>query len=206
VIARSQRSRLINATAEVMTAKGYANTKVEDIVAQARVARPVFYRYLTDKQHAFLEAQRHPAQFAFERCVEAYFCSPQWPARVWRTLEVLTGLIATNPTFSHLPIVECYAAGPTATRRAEEITRPYTFFLEEGYGYRAVARSLPRLCSEAIAGAILEIVRHYVARNDPAGLAARLPQLTYIAVAPFTGADEAIELVEELSAQDRGRG
>src|SRR5205807_2473939 len=43
VIARSQRTRLINATAEVMLAKGYQNAKISDIVAAARVAKPVFY-------------------------------------------------------------------------------------------------------------------------------------------------------------------
>src|ERR1700740_3631507 len=132
VIARSQRTRLINATAEVMVAKGYANTKVEDIVAQARVARPVFYRYFADKKHAFVEAQRYPAQFVFERCVEAYFSSQRGHTRVWRTLDVLSGLIATNPAFSRLLTVECYAAGPTATRTTEEVARRFTFFLQEG--------------------------------------------------------------------------
>lgn len=50
------------------------------------------------------------------------------------------------------------------------------------------------------------IVRHYVARHDPAGLTAHLPQPTYIALAPFTGAAEAIELVQENRGQDRARG
>jgi AcrR family transcriptional regulator len=129
VIARSQPMRLINATAEVMMAKGYANTRVEHIVAQARVARPVFYRNFADKQTAFLEAQRFSTQSIFERCTDAYFSSQQWPARAWRTLEVLTGLMATNLAFSYLLIVECYAAGPADA---------------QGRGNHSVVRVLPR--------------------------------------------------------------
>jgi AcrR family transcriptional regulator len=206
VIARSQRTRLIFATAEVTMAKGYHNAKVTDIVAAARVARTVFYRYFASKEEAFLEAQQYPTQYILDRCLEAYFSSDEWPRRLWRGLETLLRLIAENPAISHLRLVECYAAGPVAIRRAEEITRSFTIFLAEGYRYRPQAASLPRLASQAIAGAIFEIVQRQVERGEFATLRARLPQLTYIALAPFTGAREAIGLVEEMTAREsRGR-
>jgi AcrR family transcriptional regulator len=200
LIVRRQRARLIFATAEVTMAKGYANSTVKDILAQARVAKTVFYEHFTDKRHAFLEAQRYPTQFVLDRCAEAYFSSQKWPARVWHVLDALIGLIVANPAISYLLVVECYSAGPQAIRASDDLTYSFTFFLEEGYGYRDAAGSLPRFCSQAIAGAIFEIVRCHIARGDPAGLAASLPKLTYIAIAPFTGADEAIELVEEMAA------
>jgi AcrR family transcriptional regulator len=201
VVARSQRTRIIYATAEVMMAKGYANTTVADIVAAAGVARDVFYEHFTDKHHAFLEAQQHPTQHILDTCASAYFAAGSWPQRIWAGLRTLTEMIVENPALSHLRLVECYAAGPEAIRRAEEITRLFTIFLEEGYHYRPQAENLPRLCSQAIAGAIFEIVRRHIARDGGATLAARLPQLTYIAIAPFTGAIEAIDLVEELTAR-----
>jgi AcrR family transcriptional regulator len=201
LVARSQRTRLITATAEVTMQKGYAATKVEDIVAAARVAKPVFYRYFQDKQHAFLEAQQFPTQYILDRCAEAYFEVDEWPQRLWRCFAVLLGLIVSNPAISHLRLVECYAAGPEAIRRAEEITRSFTMFLQEGYRYRSEAASPPRLASQAIAGAFFEIVQRQVAEGNFATLQAHLPQLTYLALAPFTGAEEAIELVEELKAK-----
>jgi AcrR family transcriptional regulator len=200
VVARSQRTRLIFATAEAMTAKGYANTTVEDIVSLARVAKPVFYRYFTDKQHAFLEAQHYPTQYILDRCAEAYFSAPEWPQRVWRQIGTLLDLIVANPPVSHLRLIECYSAGPEAIRRAEDITRAFTIFLEEGYHYREQAAALPRLCMQAITGAIFEIIQRRVAAGELATLGAYLPQLTYIAIAPFAGADEAIALVEQMKA------
>ncbi len=201
VVARSQRTRIIYGTAEVTMAKGYANTTVADIVAAAGVARDVFYEHFTDKHHAFLEAQQHPTQHILDTCAAAYFAAERWPERVWQGLATLIELIVENPAISHLRLVACYAAGPDAIRRAEEITRSFTIFLEEGYSYRPEAGELPRLSSQAIAGAVFEVVRRHIARGDYTGLAGRLPQLTYMAIAPFTGPQEAAGLVEELSAQ-----
>jgi len=205
VVARSQRTRVIYGTAQVMMSKGYANATVADIVAAAGVARDVFYEHFTDKHHAFLEAQQHPTHFILDACSAAYFSGEVWPERMWNGLSTLIELIVQHPALSHLRLVECYAAGPTATRRAEDITRSFTIFLEEGYRYRPEASELPRLCSQAIGGAIFEVVQRHVARRDYDGLRRQLPQLTYVAIAPFTGAENAASLVEELSARSARR-
>jgi AcrR family transcriptional regulator len=202
MIARSQRTRLIFATAEVSMAKGYQKTKITDIVAAARVSRSVFYKYFASKEEAFLEAQQYPTQYILDRCVDAYFSGDEWPQRLWRGLEMVLGLIAQNPAISHLRLVECYAAGPAAIRRAEEITRSFTIFLAEGYRYRPQGALTPRLSSQAIAGAIFEIVQRQVEAGELATLTSHLPQLAYIAIAPFTGAHEAIALVEELKGRE----
>ena len=121
-----------------------------------------------------------------------------WPERIWRAFSALLEMVVANPALSHLRLVECYSAGPDAIRRAEEITRSFTIFLEEGYGYQPEARELPHLCSQAIAGAVFEVIQRHVARGDGAGLALRLPELTYIATAPFMGPENAIARISEL--------
>ena len=206
VIARSQRTRIIFATAEVTMAKGYANTKVQDIVTAAQIARPVFYEHFSSREDAFLEAQNFHTQFILDSCAKAYFSAKEWPERMWRCLGTLIRLIHENPAISHLRLVESYGAGRVAIRRAEEITRSFTIFLEEGYHYREQARELPALYTQAIAGAIFEVVQRPLARRESLALTAHLPQLTYIALAPFTGAQEAIALVEELKARQGRQG
>jgi hypothetical protein len=119
---------------------------------------------------------------------------------VWSALRTLLSLIASNPAIAHLRLVECYAAGPEAIRRAEEITRSFTIFLEEGYRYRPQARELSHLCSQAIAGAIFEIIQRQVEDGRTSETQRLLPQLTYISIAPFTGPDEAIRLVQKMTA------
>jgi AcrR family transcriptional regulator len=198
-VIRSQRTRIIAATAEVTMEKGYASTTVADIVAAAGVAKDAFYEHFQDKEHAFLEAQQHPTQFILDRCAEAYFQVPDWPHRLWNHLETLVRMIVENPAIAHLRLVECYAAGPAAVQRAEEITRAFNIFLEEGYAYAAPGEQRPHLFSEAITGGIFEIIRTHTARGEPWRLVGMLPQLTYLGLAPFVGAAEAIEMVEQLS-------
>jgi AcrR family transcriptional regulator len=196
-VARNQRSRILQATASVTMEKGFASTTVADIVAGAGVAKEAFYRHFEDREQAFLEAQEHPTQQILDTLVRAYFSAEGWHERIWRGLRALLELIAANPVMAHLRLVECYTAGPTAVRRAEETTRSFTIFLEEGYRQRPQAAGLPRLFSQAIAGAIFEIIQHDVASGAVAELPTRLPQLAYVATAPFLGPAAAIEAIGE---------
>ena len=83
-------------------------------------------------------------------------------------------------------------------KRAEEITRAFNIFLEEGYVYSTRGPSRSHLFSEAVTGAIFEVIRSHTAKGEASRLVALVPQLTYLGLAPFTGAAEAIELVEGL--------
>ncbi len=198
-VARSQRTRIILATAVVSMEKGYANTTVADIVAAAGVAKDAFYRHFADREQAFLEAQQYPSQHILDMMAGAYFSADEWPERIWRALDALLALIAEHPALAYLRMVECYAAGSAAIRRAEDITRSFTLFLEEGYRYRPAANGFPRLYSQAISGALSEMIQRDVANGRATEVGRRLPQLAYVAIAPFAGPQEAREIVGELS-------
>jgi len=200
-VARNQRWRILQATAAVTMEKGYANTTVADIVAAAGVAKEAFYRHFSDREEAFLEAQDHPSRQILDALVQAYFSAEEWPERVWRALGTLLEMIVANPVIAHLRLVECYTAGPAAIHRAEEATRQFTIFLEEGYRQRPEARELPRLWSQLIAGGIAEIVQHDVATGGTAELPRLLPRLAYIATAPFLGPEAAVDAIEELRSR-----
>ena len=201
-VVRSQRARIIQATAAVTMEKGYANATVAEIVAAAGVAKEAFYRHFGDKEEAFLGAQDAPGRQILDALVRSYFSAEEWAERVWRALRTLLAMAAANPVMSHLRLVECYAAGAQAAQRGEEITRSFTIFLEEGYHQRAAAAALPRLAPQAIAGGIFEIVQREVAEGRTAELPRRLPQLTYLATAPFLGPADAIERIGALAAAE----
>jgi AcrR family transcriptional regulator len=198
VVSRNHRERIMHATAEVVMAKGYVEMTVGDIVAAAGIAKDVFYRHFRDKQRAFLATQQHGLKDAFTACASSYFDGAAWPERIYNGLRTLTTLTAKEPTLAHLRMVEPYAAGADAVERMQGMIGSFAVFLEEGYSYRHVAPPLPRLSSDAIAGAIFEIVRRDIAANNATGVPLRLPQLAYTAIAPFAGPAEAAILVEGL--------
>ncbi len=205
-VARSQRMRIIQGTAEVIVTKGYAEATVTDIVAAAGISRDVFYAHFASKQDAYLGAQQFGTQDLFEACSAAYFSGRSWPERVWFALQALVVAIASNPELSHLRIVECYAAGPAAIEQTEQLKRAATIFLQEGYTLGAQASRLPRLCSHAITGAVFEIFYGHASRGELAELPRQLPLLAYIAIAPFVGPKKAIEAVERMRSTALGGG
>ncbi len=201
VVARNHRERILHATAQVAMAKGYIEMTVGDIVAAAGIAKDVFYQHYRDKQHAFLATQQHGLKETFTACAGSYFAGASWPERIYNGLRTLTTLTAMEPTLAHLRMVEPYAAGADAIERMQDMVARFAVFLEEGYKYRPEAEVLPHVCSDAIAGAIFEIMRREIAANNAIGVPRRLPQLAYTAIAPFAGPTDAARLVQELIAK-----
>ncbi len=205
VVARSQRTRIVHGTAEMVVAKGYADVSVTDIVAAAGISRDVFYAHFSNKQDAYLAAQQFGTQDLLEACSAAYFSGTSWTERVWGALRTLVVSISANPGLSHLRIVECYAAGPAAIEQTEQLKRAATIFLQEGYGTNAKAAALPRLCSHAIIGAIFETFYGHVSRGELTELPRQLPLLTYVATAPFLGPEKAAAAIRKLEASAASR-
>jgi AcrR family transcriptional regulator len=198
VVERNRRERIIHATAEVIQAKGYAAVTISDIMAAAGTGKHIFYEHFTDKRHVFAVAQQHAAQETFTACARAYFSQPTWPQRIYAGLRTLTQFIAAEPALAHLQIVAPYAAGAEAIERAQQMMTMFTVFLEEGYSHRPQARELPYLCSSAIVDAVFEILREQIAAGQASKLPRHVPRLAYIAIAPFTGPQAAVELIEGL--------
>ncbi|HTQ69798.1 MAG TPA: TetR/AcrR family transcriptional regulator [Solirubrobacteraceae bacterium] len=200
-VERSQRTRIIHGTAEVMVAKGYAAATVADIVSAASISRDVFYTHFANKYEAYLAAQEYGTQSLLEACAAAYFLGESWPDRVWRALQVLVLAVAGNPELTHLRVVECYAAGTAAIEQTEQLKRAAVIFLQEGFTLSASAARLPRLAAHAITGAVFESFYGQASRGELAELPRQLPLFTYLATAPFIGPKRAIAAVERLSAQ-----
>jgi hypothetical protein len=97
-------------------------------------------------------------------------------------------------------LIEPYAAGRAALDRVIDTMRTLSLFLEEGYHRGPRAERLPRTCSDAIAGAIHELLYHAAQNNQVAELRELLPQAVYVALAPFLGPVKAREAVDEMAA------
>lgn len=200
-VARSQWTRIIHGTADAMVTKGYTAATVADIVAAAGISRDVFYAHFASKHEAYLAAQHYGTEFLYEACAAAYFSGKTFPQRVWLALQALVLAISANPKFTHLRIVECYAAGTAAIEQTEQLKRTAIVFLQEGFTVNAKASQLPRLAAHAITGAVFESFYGRTARGELAELPRQLPLLTYLATAPFIGPRRASSAVEELSAE-----
>jgi hypothetical protein len=136
----------------------------------------------------------------------AFFTGKGWPEQVWKGLDALFGYLASLPDLAHLMLIEPYAAGRAAQDRILDTMRTLSLFLEEGYHRSPRAERLPRTCSDAIAGAIHELLYEAAQNDRVAELRELLPQAVYVALAPFLGPRRARGIVDELAARHAPAG
>jgi len=201
VVASEHHNRIVQATARVMREKGYTASTIADIVAAAGTSRGVFYSHFQNKQEVFLAGQTMALEKGLTTASAAFFTGRGWPQQVWNGLGALFGYIAGLPDLAHLMLIEPYAAGHAALDRVIDTMRTLSLFLEEGYHRGPRAERLPRTCSDAIAGAIHELLYHAAQNDQVAELRELLPQAVYVALAPFLGPVKAREAVDEMAAE-----
>lgn len=190
-----RRERILEATCEVVARHGYDGATVAEVVAAARVTRAAFYSHFRGKEDAFLASLARSLQESVAAAAGEYFLGADWPERVWRGLGALLAYVAANPHAYQLRMVEVFAAGEAALRRAHENRLAFTLFLADGYRYSKREIALPALCSEAIAGAIEGILRRQLLAGEGGRALELLPRCAYVALAPFLGAEGAYEEV-----------
>lgn len=200
VVASEYHTRIVEATARVVRAKGYSASTIADIVAAAGTSRGVFYGQFQNKQEAFLAAQTMALQQGLTTASAAFFTGRTWPEQVWNGLDALFGYLAGVPDLAHLMLIEPYAAGRAAMDRIIDTMRTLSLFLEEGYHRGSRAERLPRTCSDAIAGAIHELLYDAAEHDRVPELRELLPQAVYVALGPFLGPVRARAAVDELAA------
>ncbi len=201
MVAAEHRQRVFAAVARLSRERGYAAITVADVVAAAGIGRDAFYELFRGKQDAFLAAQSFALENSLALAASRYFGDRIWPERVWDAALSLLGYVASVPDLAALDLVESYAAGTPAIRRTFESRMAYTLFLEEGYRQRPEAGVLPRLCSEAIAGGILELMRDQAVKGRHEQMQELAPQVVYVALAPFIGPAAALQLIRQKAGR-----
>lgn len=191
--------RIVRAAARAFLHHGYTAATVKDIVAEARVARGVFYEVFANKHEVLLAAQGFAEPELAGICARAYFAPSRWPARMWSLLCALDELIGAEPALAYARLVAPYAGGAQATERAQQLPRLLEVAFYEGLAHSS-GRVRPRpVFVTATAGAVFALVQ----RALLAGHRPDLGLLAYVALAPFCGVGEARRLVAELSVAPR---
>jgi AcrR family transcriptional regulator len=193
--AADRRQRLLEATAEAVSLKGYPAATVADIVAAAGVTRGAFYSHFRCKLDAFLAVLTQNLQESVAAVAAQFFVGERWPDRVWNGLEAFLRYSGEHWDAAHLGIVEIYAAGEAAIRRAGENRSAFTLFLADGYHQSSQAMKMPPLCSDAIAGAVEGMLRRQLLAGEGHRALELLPRCAYVALAPFIGSGAASDLV-----------
>ncbi|HET9196967.1 MAG TPA: TetR/AcrR family transcriptional regulator [Solirubrobacterales bacterium] len=187
----SQRSRIHQAMIEVVSARGYPETRVVDVIGAAGVSRKTFYELFESKEDCFLATYDVLLENLLGEATDGFEAQPgvPWPERIAAALEALLEHLAAHPDEARFAIVEVLAAGPKALARRDAALRQFTGFLEPGRSESSV--DLPGITSVAVAGGINELLYSEILHGAAGRLPSRLPDLMFWVTLPYLGAEAA---------------
>jgi AcrR family transcriptional regulator len=184
-VARTQRDRLIDAMARTVAVKGYA-APLTDVCTAAGVSTRAFYEHFADKEECFMATFERGVALLQASVNAAYERADRWPVRIRRGLEVLLHLLAAEPAFANLAIVEMLAAGPRARERSRRLLDDFMRYFEDAPA-PPDQPPVPPTVVEAVVAGVFGLLYNYVSARRTAELPARLPEITYFVLAPFVG-------------------
>ena len=187
----SQRNRIHQAMIEVVSERGYPDTRVVDVIGVAGVSRKTFYELFDSKEDCFLAAYDVLLGNLLGEATEAFESRPgaPWAERISDALGALLEHLAKHPDEARFAIVEVLAAGPKALSRRDAGLRQFTGFLESGRSEASV--ELPGITSIAVAGGVNELLYSEILHGAAARLPSRLPDLMFWITLPYLGPEGA---------------
>ena len=190
-MAESQRQRILGAMIEVVSERGYPETRVVDVIEVAGVSRKTFYELFTSKEDCFLATYDALLARLLGDTARGFEARPgaPWAERIASGLGSLLDDLAEHPDEARFAIVEVLAAGPKALARRDAALRQFTGFLEAGRAESAV--ELPGITSLSVASGVNELLYSEILHGAASRLPSRLPDLMFWIVLPFLGPERA---------------
>jgi AcrR family transcriptional regulator len=177
--------------------KTFAETTIADLVSRASVSRTTFYKLFTDKRDCFDAAVTHCTD-RLARVLEAGAEGYSSPAEATRRAAAAgLELLAAEPELALVLSGDVVGVDPDRVERYAGLMIPALEGLWAEAGEPRRKHSSPGLAF----GRAQLLVFHEVAAGRAARLPEHLPDVVYLAIAPFAGHDEALRQARLAEAE-----
>src|ERR687896_1397916 len=190
-VVEDQRERILSAVGDVVSVAGYREMSVEDVIVTAGVSRRTFYEHFKNKEDAFLAAYDAVLLQLLSAVRAAYESREGFAERVRAGIEMFLMLLAADPAFARMCIVEVMAAGAEAVQRRNEAMQAFAAMIEENAQQRLSQPPPSKLTAETVVGGIYEVVYTRIQRGDVRMLPELAPQLVQTALVHYLGPEAA---------------
>lgn len=197
-----QRARILDAFVEVVGRQGFAKSRITEVCAAAGVSTREFYALFDSKHDCFLAALDEGSEVLVSQAITAYrSATGRWEQRVCVALTAILSLLAANPAFARLCLLEVFRVGPPANERINSAIRTCAREL----GGVTAPTPPPHVPADAylaaLAGAMLRPLIQYVRDEKTAELPGLAPFLTYCLALPLVGEERALCVLQPGSCE-----
>jgi AcrR family transcriptional regulator len=190
VLARHQRERVIELVTPVFAKRGYAATRLNDLLASGKVGITNFYELFEGKEDCFFACCERAVENARAAMTAATVGGSGWAERAYLGLGAVLSFMAAEPMQARLVLVEAQSAGPEAIARYNALQDETIAWLRAGRRGNPAARSLPQSFERtAISGLAFYLQQCLLATSRPSA-AELLEETAGLVLEPIVGLEE----------------
>lgn len=193
---QNQRRRIIEAMVECCAEKTYAATTIADIVKRASISRTTFYKRFPNKRTCFDSALEHCIEVLRSAAAAVHDPSDSPVDAVRGAAAAVLDLMAAKPALAQLVMGDAITVEPAIVARYRKLVIPAMEDLWDGDGEPKHSYADPNLAL----GRVQVLIFSQIAAGRTARLPDLLPEITYVALLPFLGHDEATRQAQTPAA------
>jgi AcrR family transcriptional regulator len=173
------------AAVRVVAAKGYHDTGLKDICAEANISARSFHEHFASKEEAVFSGVEAGVDHIMGFCQEIYRRSASWPDAIWDGMHAYAEWISAEPAFARTGIVELLTVGPSAHELTRSLMDAFSIFLQPGYDLLdpSAAGSL----DQPVTQRFFELLYIQITQHSTESIPTILPELVRTILTPFMG-------------------
>jgi AcrR family transcriptional regulator len=188
-----RRARALGALVHLTLDERYSDLSDPQIAQFAGISTEAFHKMFATKEACFLALLDEFVAEAMEAVRIAVARADDWPQAVHLGVRELVEYFAAHEALSRMAFIDIFDVGPGMVGRMTRSIEDFTKLLDE---LGPAPRRGPLVAREAITGAIWGIVSSYTAHDRVRQLPRLVDQLTFVVLAPYIGAKQAIATIE----------
>ena len=169
--ARSTRERILDSAMNIFSAKGFHDTKLDEIVAEASISKGSIYFHFPNKERLFIALVDQFADVIERRAREAIDDAAPGIDRVQAALQAVMETFGKYRRPAKLLLVQAVGLGTVFERKRMEITDRFALliktYLDEAVADGSIAPVNTHIVAHAWMGAIYSIVIQWVYTGEP---------------------------------------
>jgi AcrR family transcriptional regulator len=176
---------------EMVGSQGFVGVEVGAVCDQAQVSRAHFDRCFADLEDCFLGLHDETVAELCIRVDSACDGREAWHDRIWAAGLAAMRFLQEDPVRARFLVVAVNGAGSGAQSRRDRIVQRIADLLDHGRGEVGGERPMSRCTAEIAAGAVYGTILTRVEAGSIDRGEEFLPELIYLAVMPYLGAQAA---------------
>lgn len=161
----TQRERLLAGMLAAAVRRGYSGANVAEVIALARVSRPTFYEYFSDKDHCFLAVHREISEQLLKRVRDAVDAAPPERA-VQAGIGALILSAEAKPERARFLVNEALAAGAPILDQRDRTVHEIVEAIDTRRAQADPGAPTPDMPLQAVVGGICGLLAPRLRRNE----------------------------------------